>query len=46
MIEHGYDQAHHCRQFMKSALLQNMHTNNDLSGKHRVTEGQKIKFIS
>jgi len=40
MIEHGYDQAHHCRQFMKSVLLQNIHTNNDLSGKHRVTEGQ------
>ena len=44
MIEHGYDQAHHCRQFMKSVLLQNIHTNNDLSGKQRVTEGQKTKL--
>jgi release factor glutamine methyltransferase len=44
MIEHGYDQAHHCRQFMTSVLLQNIHTNNDLSGKHRVTEGQKTKL--
>ena len=46
MIEHGYDQAHHCRQFMTSVLLQNIYTNNDLSGKHRVTEGQKTKLTS
>ena len=46
MIEHGYDQANHCGQFMKSAMLHNINTINDLSGKNRVTEGQKIKFIS
>jgi release factor glutamine methyltransferase len=46
MIEHGYDQAHHCRQSMESALLQNINTINDLSGEHRITEGQKTKLTS
>jgi len=46
MIEHGYDQANHCRQFMESALLQNINTINDLSGEDRITEGQKTKLTS